>query len=79
MTSSLDAPDDVLAYERRRGNERLLVALNLCGAPRELRLPSWAERGGVLLSTLAGDDAPRSESIRLRANEGVVLAPATVA
>ena len=60
----VDADEDVLAYERRHGDERLLVALNLGKQPRPL--PALGE---VLLSTLMepGDGA------MLRADEGVIL------
>ena len=36
----------VLAYERRHGAERLLVALNLGGRPQRLALPAWASDAG---------------------------------
>ncbi len=68
-------PDrDVLAYERRAGDERLLVALNLGGEARELTLPPWAAFARPLLSTVAGAPSP-SDVLRLRPDEGVVLAP----
>jgi alpha-glucosidase len=75
------ADADVLAYERRHGDERLLVALNLGHAPRELTLPAWAHGARVLLSTIA--DAPAASAatadrLVLRADEGVVLAGASV-
>jgi glycosidase len=78
------ADADVLAYERRHGDERLLVALNLGHAPRELTLPPWAHGARVLLSTIAGPpDAPAANAttvdrLVLRADEGVVLAGASV-
>jgi glycosidase len=78
------ADADVLAYERRHGDERLLVALNLGHAPRELTLPPWAHGARVLLSTIAAPpDAPAAnattaERLVLRADEGVVLAGASV-
>jgi glycosidase len=78
------ADADVLAYERRHGDERLLVALNLGHAPRELTLPPWAHGARVLLSTIAAPpDAPDANAttgdrLVLRADEGVVLAGASV-
>ncbi|MEH3036352.1 MAG: alpha-amylase family glycosyl hydrolase [Sphingomonas adhaesiva] len=60
----VEADRDVLAYERRYGGERLLVALNLSDEPRAMPFA-----GEVLLSTLAGRDDG------LRPNEGVVLSP----
>ena len=49
----LDAEGDVLAYERRHGAERLIVALNLGTRPHRLQLPDWASDCRPLLSTLA--------------------------
>jgi len=65
------ATDEVLAYERRDGSRRLLVALNLGGTPQELRaLPG---PGTLLLSTHLdrGGDA-FGEALTLAGNEGVV-------
>lgn len=63
--------NDVLAFERRMGEERLLVALNLGKGERTLALPGAAD--GILLSTLA-DPAPLGEtSLSLRPNEGIIL------
>ncbi|WP_341209809.1 alpha-amylase family glycosyl hydrolase [uncultured Sphingomonas sp.] len=59
----LDAPDGVLVYERRHGDERLRIALNLTDSPKPL--PFAPE---VLLSTR--DAAPDGV---LRANEGVIF------
>ena len=55
----------LLAYERRAGGSRLLIALNLGGGPAPLPEPAHgAER---LLSTLPG------AADELRGNEGVVV------
>ena len=59
----IEAEEDVLAYERRRGDERVLVVLNL--GQRERAVPG---RGKVLLSTLG-----ESDGAVLRPNEGIVL------
>jgi alpha-glucosidase len=69
----LAAEGDVLAYERRHGAERLIVALNLGGRPLRLTLPDWASQCRPLLGTvddavIAGDGA-----LLLRADEGVIL------
>jgi len=71
----LDAEGDVLAYERRTGDERLLIALNLGHVPQNLALPSWAHHGRPLLSTVVGDPSFAGERIVLRPDEGLVLAP----
>jgi alpha-glucosidase len=65
----VDAQGDVLAYERRAGDERLLVALNLGGEEQALALPEWAADYVVLLSTLD------SEGSMLRPNEGIIMGP----
>jgi glycosidase len=69
----LDAEGDVLAYERRHGAERLIVALNLGGRPLRLALPDWANQCRPLLGTI--DDAMMAGDgmLRLRADEGVIL------
>jgi alpha-glucosidase len=69
----LKGEDAILAYERRHDSERLIVALNLGGQPRRLRLPDWARGSRLLLSTV--DDAALVEggTLLLRSNEGVVL------
>ena len=71
----LDAEGNVLAYERRAGDERLLIALNLGSASQELRLPAWARNARALLSTVSGERPPVGERLVLRPDEGVVLAP----
>jgi len=68
-------PEDVLAYERRDGAERLLVVLNLGPSPRKIALPAWAHVAKPLLSTLAGPVAPRDGVLALRPDEGSILAP----
>jgi hypothetical protein len=66
----------VLAYERRLGSERLMIALNMIGKATTLRVANAA--GEVLLSTYLDDASSlNGEEIRLRADEGLVLrAPA---
>jgi len=61
----IDAPEGVLAYERRDGDRRLLVMLNLTA---ENVTVDW--RGEPLLSTLDGSP----ERGMLYANEGIVIA-----
>lgn len=68
----LDAPEEVLAYERRHGTSRALVALNLGSEPARVTLPEAAVRGG--LHTVEGVRLPtRSGAIALGPCEGVVL------
>jgi alpha-glucosidase len=61
---------NILSYERRQGNDRLAIALNMGHEPAQVSLPS----GRVLLSThfgRAGEDVDRGVS--LRADEGIVV------
>ena len=69
----LDADGDVLAYERRHGAERLIVALNLGARSQRLELPDWAGDDRPLLSTI--DDAMliADGGLLLRGHEGVIL------
>ena len=67
--------ENVLAYERFEGDERMLVVLNFDGGPKELALPSWSG-GNVLLSTENQPPAP-SSSFLLRPDEGVIIGNAT--
>jgi alpha-glucosidase len=68
----LDAPEDVLAFERRAGSERALVALNFAGEARDVVLPGGAVRGG--LHTRAGAPLPADAArVTLGPCEGVVL------
>lgn len=61
----IEAEGDVLAFERRHGDERIVVALNLGAEPQPFALPE----GDVLANTLAGEGQAGS----LRAAEGIVL------
>ena len=69
----LDAEGDVLAYERRHGAERLIVALNLGGQSHRLELPDWASDCRALLSTVADAALAGDGAVLLRADEGVIL------
>ncbi|HEU4821298.1 MAG TPA: alpha-amylase family glycosyl hydrolase [Qipengyuania sp.] len=60
----LEAPDGVLAYERRDGDKRLVVLLNLTGHNVTI---DWC--GKPLLSTLDGPAQPGM----LRADEGLII------
>jgi alpha-glucosidase len=71
----LDADGDMLAYERRHGAERLIVALNLGAQPQRLELPDWASGCRPLLSTLAAAPPVGDGALLLRPDEGVILVP----
>jgi glycosidase len=68
----LEAPEGVLAFERRAGDERALVALNFAGEPRELRFEDAPVRRA--LSTDPERALPeRSGSAALGPSEGLLL------
>ena len=67
----VESAPDVLAYERREGSERLLIALNLGDRTERLSVPPGMIVTDVLLSTLAGPFVA-SEG-RLRPHEGRVM------
>jgi alpha-glucosidase len=62
----IGAEDEVLRYERRHADRRLIVALNFTGEPR----PLASADGTVLLSTLP----EAAEAGRLRPHEGLIVA-----
>ena len=69
---ALDAPDDVLAYERRDGSSRALVALNFASDPRAAGLPSARVRGGLM--TRFGVALPEDAAkLQLAPSSGAVL------
>jgi len=72
----LAAEGDVLAYERRHGAERLIVALNLGGRPLRFALPDWASQCLPLLSTVDEAVMTGDGALLLRADEGVILTTA---
>jgi glycosidase len=69
----LDVEGDILAYARRHGEERLIVALNLGEQPHRLQLPDWARGSRLLLSTLSDAALVEDGALLLRSNEAVVL------
>ncbi len=71
------SPQDVLGYERRRADDRLLMLLNLGTSPREVPLPGWAIGAQVLLSTLDGTPTLLDGHLELRPDEAVILGSAT--
>ncbi|HEU0199116.1 MAG TPA: alpha-amylase family glycosyl hydrolase [Burkholderiaceae bacterium] len=66
----VSAPENVIAYERIHGTERLFVALNLGAEPRELN----AVEGALLLSTHLDREGERVQgTLHLRGNEGALV------
>ena len=70
----LESHSDVLAYERREGAQRLIVALNFGGRRQRLQLPREATGCRSLLSTIAAAPLIENDVLLLRADEGVILA-----
>lgn len=68
----LEAAPDVVAYERREGDERLAIALNLSAEPRPLALPEGTATR-LLLSTLPATATNRRVNGMLGPNEGQVI------
>jgi alpha-glucosidase len=69
----LPGTDALLAYERRHGDERMLVALNLSHEEKTLELPEGLG-ATVRLSTVAGREGERmSGATRLLPDEALVL------
>jgi alpha-glucosidase len=68
----VEAEGDLLAYERRHGEERLFVALNLGSEPSKAALPEGCA-GRVLLSTGLDREGDVSDQIDLRPHEGVIV------
>jgi alpha-glucosidase len=69
----LSTPDGAIAFERRFGDERLLVGLNLSHDPLEIPVEGEAR---VLVSThLDRAGETMQGRVRLRADEGLVLEP----
>jgi alpha-glucosidase len=71
----LNTEADVLAYERRHGAERLIVALNLGARPQRLELPDRASDCRPVLSTLETALPASNGTLLLRPDEGVILSP----
>ncbi|WP_066801377.1 alpha-amylase family glycosyl hydrolase [Sphingomonas soli] len=53
---AVDATGDLLAYERRHGDDRVLVVLNLGATPQGFSIPEWAEALSVIASAQGGSD-----------------------
>ena len=70
----VDAPPEVLAYERRAGDGAFLVALNLGAQRRCVPLPGSRAGGLIALSThLDRADQRLGGGLELRGNEGAIV------
>jgi alpha-glucosidase len=73
--SPLSAGDEILAYIRQAGGQRMLVVLNLGNHPRSLLLSALGLQGRVVLSThLDRENELVSNALALRADEGLIVA-----
>ena len=72
--ASLPSGEDLMAYIRKTGGRRLLIALNFGAQPRSFNLDDLQARASLLLSThLDRDREEFGEELILRANEGVIV------
>ena len=72
--ATVQAAEDLFAFERNDGDTRLLVVLNFAQEQRQVTLPADADHALALLSTcLDRDDEYVQARLELRAAEGVVL------
>jgi alpha-glucosidase len=71
----VETTGDVLAYSRRAGTSRCLVALNLGSSGQRLEVPPVFRNGEILISTgLDRDEDDIGKHLDLRPDEGVVVA-----
>ncbi len=67
------APDDCFAFERRLGDQRIIVALNLSGQDRRVVLPDLGA-GEIVMSTALDRSGPVVlADFTLRGNEGLMI------
>jgi alpha-glucosidase len=72
--ASVPAQDHVFAYERRYGDERLIVLLNLGHEAETVALPNDAGEGEMLLSTHLDREGERTgATVQIRRDEGVII------
>jgi alpha-glucosidase len=64
---------DVVAFVRRHGGSRLLVALNLGARPQRLQPAEMDAGGTIVLSTHLDREGERLADVSLRPNEGLVI------
>lgn len=72
----MEAEGEVLAYERRSRQDRMLVVLNLGGTPERFDIPDWASDAQPMLSTLSGPPMIEGRTLALRPDEGLILCQA---
>lgn len=72
--AALPSGDDVVAYMRKAGDRRLLIALSFGGQPRSFNVADLQARGSLLLSShLDRHNETFNAEMILRANEGVIV------
>jgi len=71
---AISSDNDLLAFERRHGDARILIALNFADRPRTASLPPDARQANVLLSThLDRQREPVQGHFALRPKEGIIV------
>ena len=70
---TLDAPSEVLMYERTGDEERFLVLLNFSAANKEVTLPTQGTSERILSTYMDAGETPISELVSLRPNEGILI------
>jgi len=68
---TLDAPEEVLLYERAGETAHFFIALNFSGSSKTVELPHPARQ--VLSTRMDGADMPVETRLSLRSNEGLLL------
>ena len=72
--AALPSGDHLVAYMRKAGDRRLLIALNFSAQPRSFNIIDLQARSSVLLSTnLDRKQEGLGGELVLRANEGVII------
>jgi alpha-glucosidase len=69
----LDLGGEILGYERRLGEDRVLIILNLGSEAQTVILPDDAFGARVLLSTLADPPPAARSPFLLRGDEGLAI------
>ncbi len=69
----LPATGTILAYERRAGDERVLIVLNLGKEAQAFELPDYAEAVDLLLSTIDREPVVNARNLTLSSDEGLIL------
>ncbi len=71
---SIPAGDDVIAYLRSEGEEKVLVVLNFSSQGKSLDLATAGGKGRIVLSTqMDRDEIVPLETLKIRPHEGIII------